>query len=52
MDRVIESGMVDEAEAAARDYAAKAAKLCEMLPKGPARDVLAQLPEFVIRRRF
>jgi octaprenyl-diphosphate synthase len=52
VDRVIESGMVDEAEAVARDYAAKAAKLCEMLPKGPARDVLARLPEFVIRRRF
>ena len=52
VDRVIESGMVDQAESVARDYAAKAAKLCDVLPEGPARDVLAQLPEFVIRRRF
>ncbi len=52
VDRVLESGMVDQAEAAAKDYAAEAAGRLDVLPKGPARDILAQLPEYVIRRRY
>ncbi len=48
--RVLESGMVDRAEAEAASYARRASGSLSVLPAGPARDVLAALPEFVIRR--
>ncbi len=51
-DRVIESGMLAEAEAAAQGYAAAAQDALTAFPKSPTRDLLARLPEFVLKRHF
>lgn len=52
VDRVLESGMVESAEAVAEGYARRAGECLSVLPAGPARDVLAALPDFVVRRSY
>jgi len=50
--RVLESGMVERAEAVAEGHARRAGACLAVLPPGPARDVLATLPDFVVRRSY
>jgi octaprenyl-diphosphate synthase len=50
--RVIESGMLEEAERIARAYADAAAAALAPFPPSRARDLLAAVPDFVLRRRF
>jgi octaprenyl-diphosphate synthase len=51
-DRVIESGMLAEAEATANDYANAAKAALTSLPPNPIRDLLEGLPEYLLRRRY
>lgn len=52
VDRVLESGMVDRAEAEAAEYARRAADALSVLPPSPAREILTSLPEFVLKRSY
>jgi octaprenyl-diphosphate synthase len=51
-DRVIDSGMLQEAEATAQSYAVAAQEALLVFPPGEVRDLLISLPEFVLKRRF
>ena len=50
--RVSESGMLEEARGIAASYAHEALRATEGFPEGPARDLLALLPEYILRRRY
>jgi len=50
--RVVESGMLSEAERIAADYARKSRAALESLPPHPVRDLLHGLPEHLLGRRY
>ncbi len=50
--RVMESGMLGEAENIASGYARRAQQALESLPPHPVRDLLVALPEYILRRRY
>ncbi len=51
-DRVVDSGMLHEAEEVAAEYARKAKEALGIFSDGPVRDLLALLPDYILRRRF
>lgn len=51
-DRVIESGMLEEAQGVASTYGRAAKDALSVFPPSPSRDLLASLAEFVLRRRY
>ena len=50
--RIIESGMLQEAEEIARSYAEAAKEALSPFPASPAKSLLSAIPDFVLRRRF
>lgn len=51
-DRVTESGVLSQAEAIAGSYAQAAYEALDPFPRGPYWEVLALLPEYILKRRF
>jgi octaprenyl-diphosphate synthase len=51
-DRIAESGALEEARSVAASYAQRAQDAVPHFPEGPARDLLALVPEYVLKRRF
>ncbi|MEW5764675.1 MAG: polyprenyl synthetase family protein [Acidobacteriota bacterium] len=50
--RVVESGMLEEAQRIASSYADEARAHLRGFPESPYREVLALMPEYIIRRHF
>jgi len=51
-DRVTESGVLEETRSIAASYARQAQDTLKRFPKGAARDLLALVPEYVLKRRY
>ena len=50
--RVSESGMLEEARGIAASFAREALGAARSFPEGPAKDLLALLPEYILKRRY